>query len=67
MSYHKLLQKQINKHIPEEYQLLPGFENLLQAVNESYLSFERDKELLNHAFNISEKEYQLLYENLNVL
>ena len=66
MSYHKLLQKQINKHIPEEYQLLPGFENLLQAVNESYLSFERDKELLNHAFNISEKEYQLLYENLNL-
>jgi PAS domain S-box-containing protein len=65
MSYHKLLQKQINKHIPEEFKLLPGFENFIQAINESYLSFERDKELLNHAFNISEKEYQLLYQNLN--
>ncbi len=65
MSYHKLLQKQINKHFPEEFQLLQGFENFLQSVNESYLSFERDNELLNHAFSISEKEYKLLYENLN--
>jgi len=65
MSYHKLLQKQITKHLPEEYQQLPGIENFLQVVNGSYSSFERDSELLNHAFSISEKEYQLLYENLN--
>lgn len=29
------------------------------------MAFERDKELLNHAFSISEQEYQDLYENLN--
>lgn len=65
MNYHKLLQKQINKYIPEEFQNDERFLNFLSAVNGSYQSFERDKELLNHAFIISEKEYQVLYENLN--
>ena len=65
MSYHKLLQKQINKHLTQECQRNPAFENFINAVNDSYLAFERDKELLNHAFGISEKEYQNLYENLN--
>ena len=65
MSYHKLLQKQINRHLTEECQKNPAFKTFINAVNDSYLSFERDKELLNHAFSISEKEYQNLYENLN--
>jgi PAS domain S-box-containing protein len=64
MSYHKLLQKQINKHLPEECQDNPAFINFVNAVNDSYLSYERDKELLNHAFSISEKEYQALNDNL---
>jgi PAS domain S-box-containing protein len=65
MSYHKLLQKQINKYLPEELRSDPSFLNFFSAINESYASYERDKELLNHAFSISEKEYQTLYENLN--
>ncbi|MBL7936795.1 MAG: PAS domain S-box protein, partial [Bacteroidia bacterium] len=64
MSYHKLLQKQINKHLNEECQKNPAFINFINAVNDSYLSYERDKELLNHAFSISEKEYQALNDNL---
>ena len=65
MSYHKLLQKQINKHLSDECQKNPAFLNFANAVNDSYLSYERDKELLNHAFSISEKEYQALNDNLS--
>jgi PAS domain S-box-containing protein len=65
MAYHKLLQKQINKYLTEDSLLHPSFQNFINAVNDSYSAFERDKELLNHAFSISEKEYQNLYENLN--
>lgn len=65
MSFHKLLQKQIKKYIPEEFQNDERFVNFFSAINGSYQSFERDKELLNHAFGLSEKEYQVLYENLN--
>ena len=65
MNYHKLLQKQINKHLSDECQKNPAFLNFANAVNDSYLSYERDKELLNHAFSISEKEYQALNDNLS--
>ncbi|MBI3521231.1 MAG: PAS domain S-box protein [Bacteroidetes bacterium] len=65
MSYHKLLQKQINKYLPEELRQDPALQHFFLAINESYSSYERDKELLNHAFSISEQEYQTLYENLN--
>ena len=51
MNYHKLLQKQINKHLSDECQKNPAFLNFANAVNDSYLSYERDKELLYHAFD----------------
>lgn len=34
------------------------FKKLLEAVNVSYQNFDRDKELSEHAFSISENEYQ---------
>lgn len=55
--YHTLLEKQIKRHlggvIPEDEQV----KKLLNAVNESYQNFERDKELSEHAFSLSETEY----------
>lgn len=66
MSFHKLLQKQIKKHLSSEQLNEPSISRFLIAINDSYTSFERDKELLNHAFAISETEYQKLYENLNL-
>jgi PAS domain S-box-containing protein len=64
MEQHKLLQKQINKHLSDFNLEDKTLQNFLQAVNESYLSFERDKEISEHAFSESEKEYYEVNENL---
>ena len=65
MERHKLLNRQVNKNLTEQHLNDPVIQIFLTAINDSYLSFERDKELLNHAFGISEKEYQKLFNNLN--
>ncbi|CAA7195218.1 PAS domain S-box protein [Chryseobacterium potabilaquae] len=62
--FHNLLNRQINKYLTEDCKDHPQFKNFINAVNESYKSFERDKELTDHAFNQSEEEYQDLYKNL---
>ncbi|WP_374445243.1 PAS domain S-box protein [Epilithonimonas sp.] len=62
--FHNLLNRQINKHLTEEYKSDPQFKNFIRTVNESYKSFERDKELMDHAFKQSEEEYQELYQDL---
>ena len=64
MIYHKLLIKQINKYLPEDLKENESIKNFVSAVSDSYNSFERDSDLLNHAFKLSELEYQTLYENL---
>ena len=65
MNFNKLLQKQIKKYLKPEHINDVQLQAFLKSVSDSYQSFDRDKELLNHAFSISEKEYQKLYENLN--
>ncbi|SIR33829.1 PAS domain S-box protein [Chryseobacterium sp. RU33C] len=62
--FHNLLNRQINKHLTEECKSHPQFKNFIRAVNQSYKSFERDKELMNHAFKQSEEEYLDLYQDL---
>ncbi len=57
MSYHKLLQKQINKFLPTYLQDSIELRNLLMAINDSYNLFERDKDIADRAFSISEEEY----------
>jgi two-component system, sensor histidine kinase len=63
--FHKLLERQINKYLGEEIVNNPGVLNFLAAVSESYNSFERDKELFTHSFNISEREYQEVNRHLH--
>lgn len=65
MNLNKLLQKQVKKKLTEEHLADVKIQEFLASVNDSYISFERDKELLNHAFKISEDEYQQLYQDLN--
>ncbi len=55
--YHTLLEKQIKKHLNGTIPDNENIQKLLKAVNESYQNFERDKELSEHAFAISENEY----------
>lgn len=57
MTHHKLLQKQLRKYFPEEYRNNQSFQRFIDAVNDSYNSYERDKELSEHAFEISQDEY----------
>ena len=64
MNLNKLLIRQVNKYIPEELRNDPAMEKFLQAVSESYNSYERDNELSARAFSISELEYKQLNAKL---
>jgi PAS domain S-box-containing protein len=64
MDIHKLLQRQINKNIPLDLQENSSFQSFIKSVNDSYLSFERDKDLMDHSFKESEKEYNNVNQNL---
>ncbi|HEX9510787.1 MAG TPA: response regulator [Puia sp.] len=58
INYHKLLEKQVRKLLTEEQLEQESTCRFLEAINNSYTSFERDKKISDHAFLISEKEYQ---------
>jgi len=63
-NHHKLLQKQIKKYLTIECEENPHFKAFIQSVNDSYLAFERDKEIMNHTFQESEKEYYEINDRL---
>lgn len=58
MSYHTLLEKQVKKLLPEPLLQNETVLKFLTAVNNAYNNFEREKKMADHAFEISEKEYQ---------
>ncbi len=62
--FHKLLNKQIQKFLNEDIRKDADMQEFLNHINQSYLAFERDKEIMNHAFDISEKEFQEVNESL---
>lgn len=64
MPYHPLLEKQISKFLPKQLLQDETIQNFLTAVNSSYSGFERDKKISEHAFSISEKEYQEVTRSL---
>ncbi|AWV99094.1 response regulator [Arcticibacterium luteifluviistationis] len=64
MERHKLLQKQIRKFIDGDNVNLDGLDDFFTAVNNSYASFDRDKKITEHAFQVSEREYQEVMDNL---
>jgi PAS domain S-box-containing protein len=57
MNYHKLLHRQINKFLPKEIAENAAVKDFLNAVQSSYEALERDKELVERAYAISENEY----------
>ena len=57
MKLNRLLNKQLLKFMPEGIPEVPHFKELIEAVSNSYNAYERDIELLNRAFRISEDEY----------
>ncbi len=65
--YHQQLERQIKKYLDQSLQMDEGIKKLLSAVSQSYNNYERDKELSEHAFSISEKEYQNVNNRLKKL
>lgn len=64
MAYHKLLERQLKKHLPDQASPDPSWHGFLQAISDSYQSFDRDRELAEHAFRISEDEYSAINARL---
>jgi len=58
MSYHRVLQKQIDKKLPVELISDEKVKAFLSDVSNYYETCEKDKKISDHAFAISEKEYQ---------
>jgi len=64
MNFHKLLQKQINRYLPESLQHHPDLQKMLTVVNDCYNACERDKEIAERVFSISEQEYVEINDRL---
>ncbi len=56
--YHKALEKQIGKFLTSAHLGDQNVIAFLDAVSKYYNTFERDKKLSEHAFEVSEREYQ---------
>ncbi len=64
MAYHKLLERQIRKNLPQGLGEDEHFSRFIQVVSDAYYAFDRDKQLSEHAFQVSEKDYLDIYARL---
>jgi hypothetical protein len=65
MDYHYLLNKQVKKLLPDHYLEDETIVKFLSSINSSFNSFEKAQKLADHAFNVSEKEYQQVTTHLS--
>ncbi|OQP60947.1 hypothetical protein A3860_04250 [Niastella vici] len=66
MQYHKLLEKQIEKTLGGQHKFDPVIQQFLKLVDQSYKNFENEQQLTEHAFLVSEKEYQDILHTLQL-
>lgn len=64
MEYNRLLKRQIKKYLTGGLENDDRILSFLEAINDSYNAFERDKRLSEHAFEVSEKDYLDIYSRL---
>jgi PAS domain S-box-containing protein len=64
MGFHKLLQKQIEKHLTIEFSKNQQLESFLEVINDSFFAFEKEKELMSHHFQECEKKFSEVNESL---
>ncbi len=57
MGMHKLLQRQLKKYLPDSKMDAASLAAFIEAVNDSYNSFEKNHEFANHVSTLSEKEF----------
>ncbi|MDB4901416.1 MAG: response regulator [Mucilaginibacter sp.] len=58
MEYHSILNKQIKKLLPESYLKDETLKIFFESVSNSYHTFDKSNKITEHAFTISEREYQ---------
>ena len=63
--FHRSLTKIINKHLDPKYLQDLRIKSFLDVVNESFLSFDRYRELLEHSFKLTEKEFEEMTSRLS--
>lgn len=63
MPYHNVLNKQVKK-LPEKYLADDAVLAFLESISTSYYTFEKAKKLSEHAFTVSEREYQEVNRSL---
>jgi signal transduction histidine kinase/CheY-like chemotaxis protein len=63
-SYHKLVQRQLKKHASEELLANEQFLHFIDAVSDSYEAFDKDKELSDHSFTISQQDFSEINDKL---
>ena len=64
MDYHSILNKQVKKILPEQYLADETIKTFLENISNSYNTFERANKIAEHAFTISEREYQEINSHL---
>jgi signal transduction histidine kinase/FixJ family two-component response regulator len=65
MERNKLLERQLKKYLPQADLDDEKFSQFIEAVNDSYNSFDKDKQLSDHAFRLSDRDYKEINERLN--
>ncbi len=61
---HRLLQTQAEQYLPADWLQEPVLQQFMHRISLSYKGFERDRALSEHAYQVSEQEYQGLNEQL---
>lgn len=64
MKLNKLLEKQLKKYFPDQLYEQEAVQQFIKSVNESYNAYEKDIELSEHAFKITEEEYREVNDKL---
>ncbi|MEO6549816.1 MAG: PAS domain S-box protein [Ferruginibacter sp.] len=57
MNLNKLLEKQLRKYLPPDISMQDSMQSFINAINDTYNSYEKDQLLSSNAFKISEQEY----------
>ncbi len=62
---HRLLQRQLRKHLGENVEITPPWRSLLRAINETYEQFDADRKLLQRSMDISSEELMAANDRLS--
>lgn len=65
MAYHKTLESLLSRHFPNGHpQEDKNFSEFLKSLSGYFNTFDRDKKISDHAFEVSEKEFQQINQSL---